>query len=1557
MTAANRDLDALLSDVDTGDFDLLEADSGADDAAVAVIGMAARVGETTSPAEFWAAVSGGADLIGDFPEARRADADALKVAAVGEPLGAALPYGYLGRVDLFDPERFAISPGEAALMDPHQRLFLTVAMQAVEDSGYGGDALRGSRTGVYVASGASQGLYLTGYRPSDPASAGMAVSGDVNSVIASRISHFLDLRGPALVVDTACSSSLAAVITACRDIRDGVVDTAVAGGVRLTLIPPEETAHRFGIEAPSGRTRAFSDGAEGTGGGEGVVSLVLKSLRAALDDGDHVYGVIRGSAMNQDGASAGITAPNAGAQADVIRDAWRDAGVEPTSVSYVEAHGTATVLGDPVEITGLTEAFATYTDRRQFCAVGSVKTNVGHLDPAAGITGLLKVLLMLEHRELPPSLHFGTPNPQIDFAESPVYLGDRRQDWTGPSPLRAGVSSFGISGTNCHVIVDEAPARAGADTGEPRDEILALSARTPAELDAVARDLRDHLAGHPEIGLADVCLTIDTGRSAFEHRACLIAADRAELLELLDAHLSGDPRGEVVRGSARVVADATGLGEGYIDAGTFDRLSKQAAELCEEAARAGTAKRDDLLSLAELFTAGARVPWHRLFEGRDVRRVPLPAYQGSPRRIWRPAATVAPAAPARWLHPLVHRHAVEGRDLDVFESDLSAGNCFELGEHVINGRHVLVGTAIIEMAHTVSSRLLGRRPLLRNLHYRDPLVTEGGETRRLQCVVTRDGDALTLEFRSRAEGSPVWTEHCRVDASPLAGEPDAGETVDVADLLARYELVGESVSYHRELVQTEGRRWRSSRALHLGDDGEVLLRYDADPETAAAKSAYALFPPILDSGVNLGLIREEEPYLPLAFERAEFHRDLPDAGYCWAVPADRSAWDRGDIRTYHVTFTDLDGRVAGTFTRYSAGRVRDPGTFLTDGPPPRLHEITWLPAPESAEPTPLVADTVVLAGTLDEHPLVVRLSSQGATVQSLAEVSRDENYCREWADGIARNGVRRIVHFVCADDPDLADGPSAAPGDALRPVFALVRALALRSLPEVVEYALVTRNGQRVRADDVPDPAARAVAAAALCLDAEYANIRIRVVDVDEESASDDVAAVVLGERRRPIVAIRHGAVHEPAVTRLGAVTPGAPSVFADLDGVVVVTGGTGGMGLALAAHLTEVAPGARVALVNRRHDDRDQFSDLSSELSAALVGLADRRGRVSLWRADVTDGPVLERALDEIRRTLGPIVGVVHAAGIPGDGFAINKTWEEFERVLAPKAIGARLLDRATRTDPLRFFALCSSMTSVFGAPGQSDYAAANGYLDAYAARMRAQGRPALAVNWTGWRDSGMARRHGITGTGHFAEFVGDTDGCELLGEALAAPSAQLLAGAFFHAEVRRQWEALDRVIDMRSVLDESPEAAEPPAPAAPAASSPLKTDAVAFSSLNLRGRGGAQLNDTVRSVAVAWCTTLGTDELDMHDPFFESGGNSLLASRLQLELDRRFPGVVNIADIFIYPTVAQLSEYVDVKSGPPRAPAPVSRQRPAAAEPSLSELLDGFLAGTVSIDEVVDS
>nr|MDQ3956922.1 polyketide synthase [Actinomycetota bacterium] len=392
--------------------------------------------------------------------------------------------GFLEDVDLFDYRFFNISLREAEYMDPHQRLTLELVCAAIEDSGYSLSSLGGTPTGVFLS--APRPEYYELFRDVDP----LELLGNAPSALAGRISYALDLRGPSLVVDTGCCASLVAVDAACRELFSGGARFAIAGGLALTILfePKTTTAAFTEIMSPGGRCRAFDASADGTAAGEGGAIVVLKLLRHALEDGDHVHAVIKGAAVNQNGyRSNGLSAPSPAAQAEVIRAAWEKAGIDPATVGYVEAHGSGTRLGDVIEVQGLVEAFRG-TGRTAPCPIGSVKTNVGHLDHAAGIAGMVKAVLALKHRTLYPSLHFESPNPLIDF-ESVVEVQREREEWAAGTPRRAGVSSFSLAGTNVHVVLEEAPPPAVPEDPSGEPELVTVSAKSPAALRDYCRSL------------------------------------------------------------------------------------------------------------------------------------------------------------------------------------------------------------------------------------------------------------------------------------------------------------------------------------------------------------------------------------------------------------------------------------------------------------------------------------------------------------------------------------------------------------------------------------------------------------------------------------------------------------------------------------------------------------------------------------------------------------------------------------------------------------------------------------------------------------------------------------------------------------------------------------------------------------------------------------------------------------------------------------------------------------------------------------------------------------
>lgn len=535
---------------------------------VAIVGMACRFPGARNVDEFWRNLVDGVESISFFSD------EELRAAGVPNSLVDSPNYikakGMLADVELFDANFFGFNPREAQILDPQHRLFLECAWEAVEDAGYESESY-GGRIGVYA--GASMNTYLLNLYSNrelvDSISPLQLLTASDKDFLATRVSYKLNLSGPSITVQTACSTSLVAVHLACQSLLNGECDMALAGGVSIRV--PQKSGYLYqegGVVSPDGRCRAFDAKANGTVGGDGVGIVLLKRLEDALTDGDCIRAIIKGSAVNNDGSlKAGFTAPSTSAQAVVIAEAQAMARVEADSISYIEAHGTGTTLGDPIEVVALTQAFRVSTQEKGYCAIGSVKTNIGHLDAAAGVAGLIKTVKALEERKIPPSLHFRQPNPKADFANSPFYVNDTLTDWTGRGlPRRAGVSSFGMGGTNVHLVLEEAPR-----TGSPREtgdyQLLILSARTPLALEAATTNLAEHLRRRPEINLADVAYTLQAGRKAFEHRraiVCRYVQDAQTALTLDSGRLLTTLHDSVDR---HVVFMFSGQGSQYVNMG------------------------------------------------------------------------------------------------------------------------------------------------------------------------------------------------------------------------------------------------------------------------------------------------------------------------------------------------------------------------------------------------------------------------------------------------------------------------------------------------------------------------------------------------------------------------------------------------------------------------------------------------------------------------------------------------------------------------------------------------------------------------------------------------------------------------------------------------------------------------------------------------------------------------------------------------------------------------------------------------------------------------------
>lgn len=608
-------------------------DNTVDSGDVAIVGIAARLLDDLTLEELWPHIASGNVMSSDIPERRLKDLERF-LRAIGSPTPTFAKMSYLEDIATFDHEFFNISPREAMLLEPQQRIVLENIWHVIENAGYGGKAIIGSNTGVYLGIERARLSYRDVLSFSG-VTGDEGLPGNVAPVIASRISHILDLKGPTMLVDTACSSSLVALHLACTALFAGDCDQAIVGGISVMMMPPSLGALPA-IMTSSGVTKSFDDSSDGTSGGEGVISIFIKRASEALKSKDHIYAIIKGTAINSDGHAIGITAPNADAQADVIEHAWKRANVLPETIGYLEAHGTGTKIGDPVEIEGLKKAFERYTTRKQFCCLSTVKANIGHLGGAAGLAGIVNGVLALTHRTLPPLANFNRPNRLLGLADSPFYINLESTPWAEEEfPRRCGVSSFGMSGTNAHVVLQEAPreTRAVPVSDEAPVLLFVLSAKSQKSLEDLARKYLNHLRMSTKLDLEDICFTCGCGRFHHPVRLAIIAKKTEELVQKLWGALQdGLSETDDVRiGQHTIIPpDRKPTKSHEITAEGVRQLNKEAEHLVKQ----DLSIIKNIKEIGELYLRGAEIPFRCFFPGNGQRRIPLPGYTFHRIRSW-----------------------------------------------------------------------------------------------------------------------------------------------------------------------------------------------------------------------------------------------------------------------------------------------------------------------------------------------------------------------------------------------------------------------------------------------------------------------------------------------------------------------------------------------------------------------------------------------------------------------------------------------------------------------------------------------------------------------------------------------------------------------------------------------------------------------------------------------------------------------------------------------------------------------------------------------------------
>jgi acyl transferase domain-containing protein/acyl carrier protein len=1316
---------------------------------IAVVGMGCRFPGADNPSAFWELLRRGEDLIREVPP------DRWNVDAFYDPdpdvrgRMATRWGGFIDRVREFDPEFFGIAPREAHSMDPQQRLLLEVVWEALEDAGLPPDSLRGSRTGVFV--GLCNGDYFQictehGFGALDTYFA----TGTAHSVASGRLSYVLGLEGPAITLDTACSSSLIAVHLAVRSIRNGESRMAIAAGVNLVMWPGGAITMSAGrMLAPDGRCKTFDATGDGFVRGEGCGVIILKRLSDAIADGDRVLAVIRGSAANQDGRSNGLTAPNGRAQTALVTDALADADVQPAAISYVETHGTGTPLGDPIELHALGAALTPGRAPGDDVVVGSVKTNIGHLEGAAGMAGVIKTILMLRAKEIPPSIHFTEPNPYIDWASIPVRVATSLAPWQPTSGRRiAGVSSFGLSGSNAHIIVEEAPAKAEPARNPRAISVVPISARTESALREVASRYDALLDG--DTPLDDVALTAGAGRAHFEYRAALVGRTREEIRAQLRDLASDSPDATAIRGQ---VASTTPPRLAFLYSGQGAQFVGMGASLyrTEPVFRAALDRCARILD--PIFPAPLLDVIHSTVEGdRRIHEAPytqaaILSLQFALTELWRSwgvvpdavmghsagefaAAVTAgvisiedalPLIVERWR--LMTRAGKDGAMLAVFATEE------RLRAHLARVPTVVIG------AYNGPDSLVLSGPRVDIDRIGAALVAAGIETRALEIATASHSVLMepVLDEFERAVARATLRAPERPLISNLTGDIVGAEIATTSYWRRHLRQPVRFADGMNALVQSGARVFVEigphptlvsiARRYHTGTQFHWLAplrrdRDDVDQIAEALGAMYAAGASIDWKGVYAGTGAAKAALPTYPFERESYWIDLVPGIAAARADAPRDAPVSASGARVAVVDPARRPRFADWLYELRWERVTRPATATAPSG-------TWLLV---GGPSALRAELATQLAEAKVHTVSVALPKPSDDDFELA-LGRS-------LDEASRGGIlTRIVYLERSNDAQAQSSGFAGDYErVMHTAFALVRSVVSRGWNAPLWF--VTQGAtDATRVSDVP---ASGLVGLRRVIAAEYPNLPGGLLDLDRSSAVAQARAIVAelsGVGDEPTVAVVGGRRLVPRIARVAEHSSNA-SDDASLDGELredatyLVTGALGGIGLRLLQWLE--ARGARhIACLVRRDATGAQLDVLES--------LRTRGIDVRLIRADVADRTQVANALQTVRATMPPIAGVYHAAGALESVLLERTDWSRFTAVASGKVHGAWNLHEQTRDDGVDEFVLFSSGSVLFGPMGLAAYASANALLDGLAHYRSAEGLPALSVNWGGWVGDGM--------------------------------------------------------------------------------------------------------------------------------------------------------------------------------------------------------------------------
>jgi acyl transferase domain-containing protein/thioesterase domain-containing protein len=1507
---------------------------------IAVVGLAGRFPKSRNIGEFWQNLRDGVEMISFFTDEELA-ALGVNPALLDEPAFVKAK-ACLEGVELFDARFFGYSPREAEIMDPQQRFFLECAWEALENAGYDSEKYEGS---IGVFAGVTMNSYLLNnlYTNSEVmASAGgfQTVMGNDKDHLPTRVSYKLNLKGPSVNVQTACSTSLVAVHLACQSLLNYQSDMALAGGVSITV--PQKMGYFYqaeGIVSPDGHCRAFDAKASGTVAGNGVGIVVLKRLADALDDGDTIHALIKGSAINNDGSDkVGYTAPSVSGQAAVILEAQAIAGVDPETISYVEAHGTATPIGDPIEIAALEQAFRTQTDKRGYCAIGSVKSNVGHLDAAAGITGLIKTILSLRHKQLPPSLHYEQPNPKIDFASSPFFVNDRLREWESKGgPRRAGVSSFGIGGTNAHVIVEEAPEVEGSK-GQREWQVLVVSAKTESGLEEGGRRLAEQLRREKEnIKLEDVAWTLQVGRRGFGYRRAVVCRTVDDAIAALD---SADAGCAVVRsviavpGESPIVFMFPGQGTQQLNMGL------------------------DLYETEERF----RIEVDRCAEilkphlGLDLRTVLYPSQEQKETaneqiqrtELTQPALFVVEYALAKLL------------DSWGIQPDAMIGH--SIGEYVAA---CLAGVMSLEEALSVVAtrgRLMQQQPAgamlavgLKESDIRTRLganLTIAAINSPNACVVSGPTEAVeALQQSLNEEG--VWSQKLATSHAFHSQMMDsivetftkelrkiklhAPEIPYISNVTGNWITAAEATDaayWGRQLRQTV--RFGDGLTELLKDGERILLEVGpgqslcglARQSEVVRTSAQQLVIPTLGreneqaSSVEALLMAVARLWTtgtkidwPRLHE-GERRRRIPLPTYpfeptrCWVEP--KRKLSAGISQPAQGRRSDIADWFYAPFWKQSWIGVE---TGSQNGNKERLK---WLVFREKSG----IGAELAKSLAQDGHDVVSVIA--GKKFKRLNEhdfeinpQERDDYRALLKDLGATNQTPEKLLHLwsVTSQQSHSSDIKSLEQSQyrGLYSLLFLAQAISEQNLNRELRIGIVTNNMLEVTGEELIQPEKATVLGLAQVISQEYPNIPCQNIDivrpkaksVEERRLICKLIAELSCKSSDKIAAYRrqHRWVRNFEAVRLAE--PTEKALRLKDGGVYLITGAAEDAALEIAGYIAGTVKANLVITTRATVPPRDIWEcwmaqngedhPLSRKLRR-VQSLEESGADVMLLNTDVTDEQKLRTTLNQTLERFQAIHGVIYTAADleQGVGNALRDVSLNECRKHLQQAHGLLLLEKVLQNSELDFCLLLSSLSSALGGAGAAVRSAVSHFMDALTqAHNRQNGLQWTRASWDETQTASLQAQGGASNSSQ--AFIKPTEAIEVLKRILQSNAlTQLLVSP----------------VDLQARI----------ADAAEVKTSQRKEAAGGGDAFSGNGRRNLQTpyvaprNADEQLIADLWSDLLGVEQVGVNDDFFELGGHSLAGIQLIFRLRAAFKlEDLHLNSLFEKPTVAGLAESVE--------------------------------------------